>query len=114
MLSPQAPGRPTPLEDHCEGPLTLQRVGDVSNAALNRHTRPLIARHPRYRGARWTWFALVLAVAVKLGWVLRPFVGDPQLPFTWWREGWDDDPYMNLFWAAASLVVRALRAIGLA
>lgn len=91
--------------------LVLTLAASAGQVTLNRHARPLVRRHPRFRLARWSWLALVLFVVAKLGWVLRPFVGDPDLPFTWRREGWDEDPFANLFWAAASLVVRAWRGV---
>lgn len=31
------------------------------------------------------WMVLFAVVAAQMGWVLRPFVGSPDLPFTWFR-----------------------------
>jgi hypothetical protein len=31
------------------------------------------------------WVVLFGLVGAQMGWVLRPFVGDPSLPFTWLR-----------------------------
>jgi hypothetical protein len=32
------------------------------------------------------WVVLYVIVGAQMGWVLRPFVGDPDLPFSWFRE----------------------------
>ena len=33
-----------------------------------------------------TWVIVFGLVGAQMGWVLRPFVGSPNLPFTWFRE----------------------------
>jgi hypothetical protein len=32
------------------------------------------------------WIVLFALVGAQMGWVLRPFIGSPELPFTWFRE----------------------------
>lgn len=32
------------------------------------------------------WMVVFALVGAQMSWVLRPFVGDPHLPFTWFRE----------------------------
>ena len=32
------------------------------------------------------WLVLYSLVGAQMGWILRPFVGDPSLPFAWFRE----------------------------
>ena len=32
------------------------------------------------------WIVLFSLVGVQMGWVLRPFIGHPDLPFSWFRE----------------------------
>ncbi len=32
------------------------------------------------------WVCIFGLVGAQMGWVLRPFVGDPSLPFSWFRE----------------------------
>lgn len=32
------------------------------------------------------WVVLFALVGAQMGWVLRPFIGSPDLPFTWFRE----------------------------
>ena len=79
---------------------------------LARHYQPLIRRRPRHRHALALWFVLYLFVGVKVGWVLRPFVGDPALPTTFLREGrWQENPYANLIWTVVGLGMTIARKI---
>lgn len=32
------------------------------------------------------WVVLFALVGAQMGWVMRPFIGTPELPFTWFRE----------------------------
>lgn len=76
---------------------------------LARHYRVLIAKDRRHRLALAAWFVLYAFVAVKVGWVLRPFVGDPALETTFLRDGkWQENPYATLFWTVVAFVWRAL------
>ncbi len=34
----------------------------------------------------WTWTVVYGVVGAQTGWILRPFIGAPGLPFTWFRE----------------------------
>jgi hypothetical protein len=43
---------------------------------LGRHTRLVFN----------CWVILFAVVGTQMGWVMRPFVGNPNLPFTWFRE----------------------------
>jgi len=85
----------------------------AAQRTLRAHFRPLVAREPRHRRGLAAWLVLYGFVGIKLGWVLRPFVGDPALPTSFLREyQWREDPFANLFWTAVGLaasVVRALR-----
>lgn len=47
-----------------------------SGQTLGRHTR-LVFR---------CWVILFAVVGAQMGWVMRPFVGAPNIPFTWFRE----------------------------
>jgi hypothetical protein len=44
--------------------------------SLGRHTRLVFN----------CWVILFAVVGAQMGWVLRPFVGNPSLPFEWFRE----------------------------
>jgi hypothetical protein len=83
-----------------------------AQVTLARHYRPLIARDRRHRLALLAWFALYAFVSIKVGWVLRPFVGDPALPLEFLRAGkWQENPYMNLFWTLAGFAWSVLRKL---
>jgi len=77
---------------------------------LVRHYRVLIARNRRHRLTLAAWFTLYAFVSIKVGWVLRPFIGDPALPVEFLRAGkWQENPYLTLFWTAAAFVWNVLR-----
>lgn len=62
-----------------------------AQALLRRSYRPLVARHPRHRWMLRLWIVVYAFVGIQMGWVLRPFVGDPTLPVSFFRAGaWDD------------------------
>jgi len=82
----------------------------AAQVALSRHLAPLIARDGRHRRIVVAWFVLHAFVATKVSWILRPFVGDPELPVAFLRAGqWWEDPFTNLFWAAAALLAGLFR-----
>ena len=53
-------------------PGALERLDD---RALSRHVRTVFR----------CWIVLFGMVGAQMGWVLRPFIGDPNLPFSWFR-----------------------------
>jgi hypothetical protein len=70
---------------------------------VRRYYDPLIRRSPRHRMLLWAWFVLYAFVGIQMGWVLRPFIGDPKLPVAFFREG---------AWGNAYVVVAGLIADG--
>ncbi|ODT98046.1 MAG: hypothetical protein ABS79_06520 [Planctomycetes bacterium SCN 63-9] len=44
---------------------------------LRREYRPLIAANPRHRTMLKVWIFIFTFVGIQMGWVLRPFIGDP-------------------------------------
>lgn len=84
----------------------------AGQVTLARHYRSLVERDRRHRLTLTAWFALYAFVAVKVGWVLRPFVGDPAQPLEFLRAGkWQENPYVTLFWTVAAFVVGPLRRL---
>jgi len=80
--------------------------------ALRRRLAPLVQRAPRVRFVLITWFAIHAFVSTKVGWILRPFVGDPALPIEFLRsERWSEDPFANLFWTVVGLAASAARRL---
>jgi hypothetical protein len=69
----------------------IDPVADAIELTRSRDPSPLdmpegetLARHTRtvFRA----WVVLFALVGAQMGWVLRPFIGSPDLPFTWFRE----------------------------
>jgi hypothetical protein len=53
---------------------------------LRRHYEPLITRNPRHQTLLRIWLILYAFVGIQTGWVLRPFIGSPDLPAQFFRE----------------------------
>lgn len=64
--------------------------------ALARAYRPLIAANRRHRIAMILWLMLYVFVAIQLAWILRPFVGSPNLPATFLRTDALTNAYVAL------------------
>jgi hypothetical protein len=63
------------------------------------HYRRLIDEHPRHRLMIRLWLALYAFVGTQMGWMLRPFVGAPDVAVTFFR----DEPFSNAYVAIAHL-----------
>lgn len=84
----------------------------AAQVQLARHYAWLVARERRHRLALAAWFALYAFVSIKLASILRPFVGDPRLPFEAWRaDPWSENPYANLFWTAVGIAAGLWRRV---
>lgn len=70
----------------------LLMFGIASIAAqglLRRFYRPLIESNPRHRTMMWIWLGIYAFVGVQMAWILRPFIGDPNAPTTFFRtQAW--------------------------
>jgi hypothetical protein len=64
---------------------------------LRRRYVPLIARNPRHRVMLRAWFAMYAFVGIQMGWVLRPFIGQPGRPVTFFREDAWSNAYVFVF-----------------
>jgi hypothetical protein len=53
---------------------------------LRRRYASLIARNPRHRIMLRVWLVMYTFVGIQMGWVLRPFIGQPDRPVTFFRE----------------------------
>lgn len=70
--------------------------------ALRRAYRPLIARSGRHRLMLRAWIAIYAFVGIALGWTLRPFLGAPGEPVTFFRKGEWENAYVvvaRLIWS---------------
>ena len=71
---------------------------------LRRHYRPLVARNPVHRRLIRVWLCAYAFVGVQMGWVLRPFIGHPDAPVQFFRDGAWGNAYVEL----VGIVARAL------
>lgn len=56
---------------------------------LRRYYRPLIARNPTHRLLLRGWIGLYAFIGIQMGWLLRPFIGSPDRPTTFFRgDAW--------------------------
>jgi hypothetical protein len=63
---------------------------------LYRYYRPLIAGNALHRTLFRVWLILYAFVGIQMGWVLRPFVGDPSKPVQFFRQGAWGNAYEEL------------------
>jgi hypothetical protein len=91
-----------PLESRPAEPAepTLQPLGAEELSALDMPEGQLLGRHTRL--VFGCWVVVFALVGAQMGWVLRPFVGNPALPFEWFRAR-----QSNFFEAVLNLI-RAL------
>ncbi len=76
----------------------------TAQLVLKRFYRPLIAANPRHRLALRVWLVIYAFVGVQMGWVLRPFIGSPEMATRFFREGAWGNAYVEVFRAAARLI----------
>ena len=58
---------------------------------LRRSYQPLIAQNRRHRVMLRAWLVVYIFVGIQMGWVLRPFIGDPETPVQFFRaDAWDN------------------------
>lgn len=58
---------------------------------LRRCYQPLVARNRRHRLLMRIWSLLYVFVGIQMGWILRPFIGDPSMPVQFFRaDTWDN------------------------
>lgn len=73
--------------------------GSASVAAqwvLRRYYQPLIARNPRHRTLMKMWLVLFAFVGIQTAWILRPFLGAPDLPPQFFRDEAWGNAYVEL------------------
>jgi hypothetical protein len=63
---------------------------------LRRAYRRLMEDDPRHRWMPRTWLVIYGFVGIQMGWVLRPFIGDPMLPTRFIRPGAMSNAYIVL------------------
>jgi hypothetical protein len=73
---------------------------------LRRHYLPLIRANRKHRLLLRVWLALYAFVGMQLGWVLRPFVGQPNAPVQWFRADAWGNAYVEILHHMTSLLTR--------
>ncbi len=75
---------------------------------LRREYQPLIRRHRAHRWMLRTWIFIYVFVGIQMGWVLRPFIGNPGAPVQFFRE----DSWSNAYVVVAEMIWRVLSSRG--
>jgi hypothetical protein len=93
-----APLQPRPIEE--ELPETSAEEVDRSPGALDPLEGQVLGSHVKvvFR----CWIILFGLVGAQMGWVLRPFIGDPNIPFVWIR-GRDSNFFQGVWQALVSV-----------
>jgi len=63
---------------------------------LRKHYVMLIHSNARHRLLLQFWLVIYIFVGVQMGWVLRPFVGDPGSPTQFFRQGAWSNAYVEV------------------
>jgi hypothetical protein len=71
----------------------------AGQVVMLRHYRPLIQRHGRHRLTLAAWLCLYAFVGIQMGWMFRPFIGNPRLPVSFFRQ----EPFSNAYVVVARL-----------
>lgn len=81
------------------GIFTLATLG--GQVVIRRYYGELIRRNALHRVALASWLALYAFVGIQMGWILRPFVGVPDAPTSFFR----DEPFSNAYVFVFRLIV---------
>ncbi len=64
---------------------------------LRREYTPLILQNPRHASMLRIWLCIYVFVGIQMGWIMRPFVGDPDIPVQFFREGSFTNAYVSVW-----------------
>ncbi len=64
---------------------------------VRRYYLPLIQRDPRHRLLLRAWLTIYIFVGIQMGWMLRPFIGDPNAPVQFFRSNSWGNAYEVVF-----------------
>jgi hypothetical protein len=68
----------------------------VGQWLLRRSYKRLIAVNPRHRVLLRIWLIIYAFIGIQSGWVLRPFIGNPELKVQFFREGAWGNAYVEV------------------
>ncbi len=77
----------------------------VSQVILRRLYQPLIERNRRHLISLRAWLVIYAFIGIQMGWVLRPFIGSPNMPPQFFREGAWGNAYVTL----ANIILNLIR-----
>lgn len=72
----------------------------VAQAILRKHYAPLLARSRKHAFMLCYWLVAYVFVGVQMGWMLRPFIGTPGIPPTFFRA----EPFSNAYIVVLRLI----------
>jgi hypothetical protein len=75
----------------------------AGHITMLRYYRSLIRRHGHHRFMLAAWVGLYAFVGIQMGWMLRPFIGSPGLPVSFFRA----EPFSNAYVVVARLIFGA-------
>jgi hypothetical protein len=79
----------------------------AAQVVIRRHYRPLVARNRNHAFVLAIWGTLYVFVGIQMGWTLRPFIGQPGMATTFFREGALTNAYVEV----AQLIGGAVRGV---
>lgn len=76
----------------------------TAQSLLRHHMRPLLQRDRRHGVMLRGWIVLYGFIGIQWGWLLRPFIGDPESPVAFFRSGALGNAYVVLWHMAAHIL----------
>jgi hypothetical protein len=76
----------------------------AAQRVLRQRYAQLVVRNPRHRWMMWAWLVAYAFVGIQMGWVLRPFIGQPGKPVTFFRS----DTWGNAYTIVAEILWQAV------
>ncbi len=68
----------------------------LAQIILRNLSQPLIRKNPRHLWLVRSWLVIYAFVGIQMGWILRPFIGSPNVPTQFFREGAWGNAYVKL------------------
>jgi hypothetical protein len=78
----------------------------ATQASLRRRYRALVDRNPKHRLLLRAWLGLYIFVGIQLGWLLRPFVGEPNSAVQLFRSDAWGNAYVEVLRHLAGLLLK--------
>ena len=77
---------PDPPTHRARGADAAARLAGEARGDESPPPRPVRVAPPRGRAVLRTWILIYAVVGAQMGWILRPFIGTPNMPFSMFRE----------------------------